>query len=68
MARPAALIVIIAVVIAVAGVVLMTDDDAKSWSITYETGGGQLPEGSPTGYTEGDSFSLPEPVMDGHGR
>ena len=66
MARPAALIVIIAVVIAVAGVVLMTDDDAKSWSITYETGGGQLPDGSPTGYTEGDSLHLPEPVMDGH--
>ena len=67
MARPAAvLLIVVAVVIAVAGVVLMTDDDAQSWSISYETGGGQLPEGSPTGYTEGDSFSLPEPVMDGH--
>lgn len=65
MKRGAAAAFLVALALVVVAAVILIRDEEPTWSITYETGGGQLPDGSPTGYSEGDEFPLPEPVQEG---
>ena len=58
-------LIAIAVVLVAAAAVWCMSDDGPEWTITYDTGGGELPAGAPSGYDTGDEFDLPEPVMEG---
>ncbi len=59
-------LIAIAVVLVAAAAVWCMSDDGPEWTITYDTGGGELPAGAPSGYDTGDEFDLPEPVMEGY--
>ena len=55
--------IIVLAVVAIAAVAL--HDDGPEWRISYDTGGGVLPDWAPSGYDTGDVMELPEPELDG---
>ena len=55
--------IIVLAVVAIAAVAL--HDDGPEWRISYDTGGGVLPDWAPSGYDTWDVMELPEPEKDG---